>query len=65
MKTFLNTFGTILIALGIISAAGMAGDCDGKCMELANPLWLVGLIGFGSLVSLGLGAVMLHMAGRH
>ena len=32
MKSFLQTFGSVLIMLGLISAAGMAGDCDGKCM---------------------------------
>ena len=57
MKTFCNIFGSILIALGIIAAAGMAGDCDGKCMENANPLWLMILIGFGAITSMGLGAV--------
>tara|TARA_B100001287_G_scaffold173418_1_gene146062 strand:+ start:1736 stop:1933 length:198 start_codon:yes stop_codon:yes gene_type:complete len=65
MKTFLNIFGATLIALSIIAMAGAAGDCDGKCMENANPLWLMLTIMFGALASLGLGAVMLMMAGRH
>jgi hypothetical protein len=64
MKTLLNIFGSILIFLGLVSAAGMAGDCDGKCMELANPMWLMLLIGFGSIVSMGLGAIMINQAGR-
>ena len=64
MKTLLNIFGSILIFLGLVCAAGMAGDCDGKCMELANPMWLMLLIGFGSIVSLGLGAIMINQAGR-
>jgi len=64
MKTFLNTFGSVLIGLGIIAMAGSAGDCDGKCMELANPLWLMALIAIGGLTSMGLGAIMLIQAGR-
>jgi hypothetical protein len=62
MKTFLNTFGYMLIILGIVSAAGAAGDCDGKCMELANPIWLMALIAFGSLVSIVLGGIFLIQA---
>ena len=64
MKTFLNTFGSVLIGLGIIAMAGSAGDCDGKCMELANPLWLMALIAIGGLTSMGLGAIMLIQAER-
>ena len=44
MKSFLQTFGSVLIMLGLIAAAGMAGDCDGKCMENANSLSVVLLI---------------------
>tara|TARA_A100001011_G_C14206451_1_gene798001 strand:- start:465 stop:635 length:171 start_codon:yes stop_codon:yes gene_type:complete len=54
----------MLIFLGLVSAAGMAGDCDGKCMELANPVWLMLLIGSGSVAALGLGAIMINQAGR-
>ena len=64
MKTFCNIFGSTLIFLGIVAAAGMAGDCDGKCMENANPLWLMILIGFGAITSMGLGAVFLMLPGR-
>ncbi len=63
MKTFLNIFGATLIALSIIAMAGAAGDCDGKCMENANPMWL--MLTIMALSGLGLGAVMLMMAGRH
>ncbi len=38
MKTMINTFGALLIVIGIIMMAGSAGDCDGKCMESANTL---------------------------
>ena len=63
MKTFLNIFGTVLIFLGIVVAAGSAGDCDGKYMELATPLWRMLLLVAGSIVSMGLGALMLIQAG--
>ena len=64
MKSFLQIFGSVLIMLGLIAAAGMAGDCDGKCMENANPLSVVLLIAVGSLVSMSLGAIMLYKAER-
>jgi hypothetical protein len=64
MKTFFNIFGSVLIALGIIAASGAAGDCDGKCMELANPMWLMGIIMFGSIASIGLGSIFLLMANK-
>ena len=38
MKTMINTFGALLIVIGIMMVAGSAGDCDGKCMESANTL---------------------------
>ena len=31
MKTFMNTFGGILVVLGLMAVAGSGGDCDGKC----------------------------------
>ncbi len=64
MKSFLQIFGSVLIMLGLIAAAGMAGDCDGKCTENANPLSVVLLIAVGSLVSMSLGAIMLFKAER-
>ena len=64
MKSFLQIFGSVLIMLGLIAAMGMAGDCDGKYMENANPLSVVLLIAVGSLVSMSLGAIMLYKAER-
>ncbi len=64
MKSFLQIFGSVLIMLGLIAAMGMAGDCDGKCMENANPLSVVLLIAVGSLVSMSLGAIMIFKAER-
>ena len=61
MKTVISS---ILIMGGIVLMAGSAGDCDGKCMELANPMWLMGLIVFGSVASIGLGSIFLLMANK-
>ena len=35
-KKISTGFGATAIVLGIMMAAGSAGDCDGKCMEQAN-----------------------------
>ena len=37
-KKISTGFGATAIILGLMVAAGSAGDCDGKCMELANDL---------------------------
>jgi hypothetical protein len=34
----INTFGALLIVIGIMMMAGSGNDCDGKCMESANTL---------------------------
>ena len=31
-------FGALAFIVGLMMAAGSAGDCDGKCMEQANDL---------------------------
>ena len=64
MKTAGFILGGTMIALGLMAIAGSAGDCDGKCMENANPLSVVLLIAVGSLVSMSLGAIMLYKAER-
>ena len=38
MKTAITFIGYLLVALGIMAMAGSAGDCDGKCVENANPM---------------------------
>ena len=53
MKTMINTFGAILIVIGIMMMAGSAGDCDGKCMESANTLTemlMYSLMGLGLML---------------
>jgi hypothetical protein len=62
MKTFLQVFGGTLIFLGLMGAAGSAGDCDGKCMEQANDIGTMLFIVFWSLVSVVLGVVMFVLA---
>ena len=37
-KKIATGFGAIAIFVGLMMAAGSAGDCDGKCMEQANDL---------------------------
>ena len=38
MKTITTWIGAFFFMAGLLLAAGSAGDCDGKCMELANDL---------------------------
>lgn len=37
-KKISTGFGATAIFVGLVMAAGSAGDCDGKCMEQANDL---------------------------
>lgn len=37
-KTISLVFGSTAIFLGLMVAAGSAGDCDGACMDQANTL---------------------------
>ena len=37
-KKISTVFGATAIFVGLMMAAGSAGDCDGKCMEQANDL---------------------------
>lgn len=63
MKTFLRGFGATLIMLGIIAAAGAAGDCDGACGP-GNSIGVMLLIGVGAIVSMGLGALLIAQGER-
>lgn len=59
MKTFLNVFGTIALAVGLMAVAGSANDCDGKCMEYANDLpTMLMVVGYGLISMLGGGACL-------
>ena len=59
MKTMINTFGAVLIVIGIMMMAGSGGDCDGKCMETANTLSEMLMIAFLGLVVSGSGALLM------
>lgn len=61
-KMFLDGFGMVLIILGIISASGAAGDCDGNCMENANSISFMLIILLGSLCACILGGIMIRLA---
>ena len=61
-KMFLDGFGMVLIILGIISASGAAGDCDGNCMENANSMSFMLIILVGSLCACILGGIMIRLA---
>jgi hypothetical protein len=64
MKTFFQIFGGTLIFLGLMAAAGSAGDCDGKCGP-GNDLATMMIIIAGSVMAMGLGGVMLVIAGKN
>ena len=54
MKQVMNVIAGILVVVGILMAAGAGGDCDGKCMELANDLTTTimnGVIGLSLMLS--------------
>ena len=59
MKTFLNVFGAIALAVGLMAIAGSANDCDGKCMEYANDLpTMLMVVGYGLISMFGGGACL-------
>jgi hypothetical protein len=51
--------GGMLIIFGIIMMAGSAGDCDGKCMEYANPIGTMLMVAFGGLITAGVGGLII------
>jgi len=53
-----NVIGFILIAVGMMVAAGSAGDCDGKCMEYANSLGDMLMIAAAGIGMMIVGAVL-------
>ena len=57
-KTFYG-LGGIMIALGLMTMAGSAGDCDGKCIENANTFSEMMVLVFWGLVSIVLGAIIM------
>ena len=51
--------GGMLLIFGIIMMAGSAGDCDGKCMEYANPIGTMLMVAFGGLTIAGVGGLII------
>ena len=47
-----QTIGFTLIVVGMMVAAGSAGDCDGKCMDQANDLGTMLMVAAAGLVAM-------------
>jgi hypothetical protein len=56
MKT---AIGSILLIVGLMVAAGSAGDCDGKCMEQANDLGTMLMVAGAGLAMMIVGTITL------
>lgn len=56
MKT---AIGSILLIVGIMMAAGSAGDCDGKCVEQANDLGTMLMVAGAGLAMMIVGTITL------
>ena len=56
MKTVI---GSTLLIVGLMIAAGSAGDCDGRCMEQANSLAEMMVYAMIGLAMSGVGAITL------
>ena len=59
MKT---AIGGTLVIVGLMIAAGSAGDCDGRCMEQANTIGEMMIIMMIGLATMAVGAVALMSA---
>lgn len=59
MKT---AIGGTLVIVGLMIAAGSAGDCDGRCMEQANTIGEMMIIMMIGLATSAIGAVALLSA---
>lgn len=61
MKKVINLVGGFLFVGGLMAIGGSAGDCDGKCMELANDTPTMLAIIFGGIASMGIGAGIIYV----
>ena len=59
MKT---AIGGTLVIVGLMIAAGSAGDCDGRCMGQANTMGEMMIIMMIGLATMAVGAVALMSA---
>ena len=54
-----QAIGYTLIVVGLMAAAGSAGDCDGKCMSQANDLGTMLMVAGAGLLAMLVGALTL------
>ena len=57
-----QTIGFILIVVGMMVAAGSAGDCDGACMDQANTIGEMLMIAAAGLFAMLVGALAVFSA---
>ena len=57
-----QTIGFILIVVGMMVAAGSAGDCDGACMDQANSLGEMLMVAAAGLFAMLVGALAVFNA---
>jgi hypothetical protein len=57
-----QTIGFTLIVVGMMVAAGSAGDCDGKCMDQANDLGTMLMVAGAGLFAMLVGALAVFSA---
>ena len=57
-----QTIGFILIVVGMMVAAGSAGDCDGACMDQANSLGEMLMVAAAGLFAMLVGALTVFSA---
>ena len=57
-----QTISFILIVVGMIVAAGSAGDCDGACMDQANSLGEMLMVAAAGLFAMLVGALTVFNA---
>ena len=57
-----QTIGFILIVVGLMVAAGSAGDCDGACMDQANSLGEMLMVAAAGLFAMLVGALTVFSA---
>ena len=57
-----QTIGFILIVVGMMVAAGSAGDCDGACMDQANTIGEMLMVAAAGLFAMLVGALAVFSA---
>ena len=57
-----KAIGFTLIVVGMMVAAGSAGDCDGKCMEYANDFGTMLMVAATGVFAMIVGALAIFTA---